>query len=207
MLRRYLLSIVLAACTAGCGRVGVGLVPLDSAPSADAGLAADGGSDAGTPSDASLPAPRPIDAGVSADAGQPASDAGHAADSGTSADASPPPPSCAGNATLGICWYLGAGSSSCNDACKSHGGFDSRAIGEVGTTKQGGSLAACSQIMKALGQAGSVGTATRSDQSGFGCHLWPGGTLYWLDDPSPLFSPSVASSSNTPVRIACGCVR
>jgi hypothetical protein len=194
MLRRYLLSIVLAACAAGCGRVGVGLVPLDSAPSADAGLAADGGSDAGAPSDASLPAPRPIDAGP-------------AADSGTSADASPPPPSCAGNATLGICWYLGAGSSSCNDACKSHGGFDSRAIGEVGTTKQGGSLAACSQIMKALGQAGSVGTATRSDQSGFGCHVWSGGALYWLDDPSPLFSPSIASPSSTPVRIACRCIR
>jgi hypothetical protein len=187
--------------------VGVELLPLNDA---DASLAADGGMDAGMAPDASLPSAQPIDASVlvdASDAGRLPIDAGPAADSGTSADASPPPPSCAGNATLGICWYLGAGSSSCNDACKSHGGFDSRAIGEVGTTKQGGSLAACSQIMKALGQAGSVGTATRSDQSGFGCHLWPGGTLYWLDDPSPLFSPSVASSSNTPVRIACGCLR
>jgi hypothetical protein len=59
-------------------------------------------------------------------------------------------------------------------------------------------------ILTALGQPGSVVTATRSDSYGLGCHVWSDGTRYWLDDPSPLFSPTAA---RPPAEIACGCIR
>jgi hypothetical protein len=197
MFARCLLSLVLAISATGCGRVRTYLLQTAAAAGAtspkDASAGTDGGADA-----ASYHAPIannvPIDALDAA-----------VADSGL--DAGSPPARCAGTQALGLCWYLGAPSTSCNAACATHGGFDTRAIGHVGTRSQGGRQRDCAEILTALSQPGAVVTATRSDELGFGCHVWPDGTRFWLDDPSPLFKPSIAAPSDTPVRIACGCMR
>jgi hypothetical protein len=171
----------------------------------DAGSGVGGGSDAGviandaaSGTDAGLDAAPNVDAAV--DAGTDA-----AVDAGTDAavDAGAPAP-CSGRSVLDVCWYLGAAGASCDDTCTSHGGFDPRAAQHVGTTSQGGSNGDCRQILTALGKSGSVTTATRSDNNGFGCHIWNDGSRYWLDDPSPHFRASVSAPV---VRIACGCAR
>jgi hypothetical protein len=114
---------------------------------------------------------------------------------------------CAGTRAFGLCWYLGAPGVSCSQACAARGGFDTRAIHYVGTTSQGGSQAACTQILTALGQPGPVIAAIRTDGSGLGCHVWSDGTRFWLDDPGPLFKPTATAPGNLPVEIACGCIR
>jgi len=157
----------------------------------DAGMAVP--QDAGM--DASIDAA--VDAGVDAavDAGVDA-----AVDAGT--DAGPPPP-CAGQRLYGLCWYLAQGNTSCNDACSSHGGFDSRSTGYVGTLSQGGSLSECTALMTALGRPGSVIASRRDDDNGFGCHVWNDGTRYWLQD-EPDFRPTVEVPD---IRSVCGCMR
>lgn len=213
------LSLALLVYGAACGRVGVGLLPLDAASTpphlerdaGEAGL----GFDAFVPSDGGLlendvlvDAGAPRDAGLDAgrDAGQ---DAG--ADGGTDAglDATVDaalPPDCAGEIVFGVCWYLAQANTSCNDSCAAHGGYDSRTASYVGTSQQGGSIEECTAIMTALGRTDTVGPARRSDDYGFGCHVWvDGNDNYWLVDPP--FRPSVAAPSGTAVRLVCGCMR
>jgi hypothetical protein len=169
----------------------------------DAGMAVpvDAGMDAGPGAgmDASIDAA--VDAGIDAgmDGGADAAvDAG--IDAGT--DAGPPPP-CAGQRLYGLCWYLAQGNTSCNDACSSHGGFDSRSAGYVGTLSQGGSLSACTELLTALGRPGSVIAAKRDDDNGFGCHVWTDGSRYWLQN-EPAFRPTVEGPN---IRSVCGCMR
>lgn len=145
--------------------------------------------------DAAMPA---VDAGPDAaprDAGMP--DTG-AADAG--ADAATPP--CGGKVVLGLCWYLGAANTSCNDVCSTHGGFDTNTLSHVGSANQGGSLANCQQVLSALGTAAMAGAGMRSDGNGVGCHLWSDGTPWWLMSPDA--TPDVAIP---PARIACACKR
>ncbi|MET0340545.1 MAG: hypothetical protein ABW252_06065 [Polyangiales bacterium] len=203
---RWLLMCAVSA----CGQVGIDLLAPgpggpgpgdrgDGGPSGDAGQ-----EDAGSilvpnvpvvPADAAArDAAGPADAGVPTDAATPA-DAG--ADAGTFA--------CAGQRLLGLCWYLGAVDQSCDQACAARGGFDTRTASHVGTSSQGGSLAACMQILAALGRTGPVEEGMRSDDFGLGCHFWPNGDMWWLTRPS--FRPSAASPAGTGVRIACGCLR
>jgi hypothetical protein len=112
---------------------------------------------------------------------------------------------CSGARALGLCWYLGSQRGSCNSACSAHGGVDVRAASLVGTTSQGGSLNSCAHILPALGVATNPLRAFRTDSYGLGCHVWSTGETYWLDDPSPLYSPSVVAPRNA--RMACGCAR
>ena len=112
--------------------------------------------------------------------------------------------SCGGRVVFGLCWYLGASGDSCNEACSRNGGFDPRAIEYVGTSNQGGSLAECTQVMRAFGIAATVGEGKRSDDLGAGCHLWTDGAPWWLDDPSERFAAGEDASG---VRIACACAR
>jgi hypothetical protein len=231
--QHLLFVAVLAMLTTGCGRVGVGLLPerptpMPDASFADAGTTAYGGAgfpaidapaDAGSATNlggGALASADPVDAGLGFDAG-----AGAPADASTSApdaatttqvDAAMAPPSdaatqlpCGGSRALGLCWYFSDPETSCNDSCSSRGGFDSRAAQYVDTTSQGGSAGACRQILTALGEPGSVVTATRDDGLGLGCHVWTDGTRFWLDDPSPLFTPSPVAPPQ--VSIACACAR
>jgi hypothetical protein len=104
-----------------------------------------------------------------------------------------------------MCWYLAAGDKSCNEACATTGGFDTRAFTYIGTPSQGGSLSECKQILTALGHAGTVVEATQTSGLGIGCHVWTDGRLYWLSDPA--FDP--AAKANTPdhnSHIACACM-
>lgn len=143
-----------------------------------------------------------VDAGavVGGDAGQTGPDAGGADAGGHDAGIL----GCGGRVVFGLCWYLGATGDSCNETCSRNGGFDLRAIEYVGTSSQGGSLAECTQIMRAFGIAGTVGEGKRSDNLGAGCHLWTDGAPWWLDDPSERFGPGEDLSG---VRIACACIR
>ncbi|MDB4989704.1 MAG: hypothetical protein JWN04_4882 [Myxococcaceae bacterium] len=134
-------------------------------------------------------------------------DAGSSTDAGAAADAGAPDAgvtNCAGAPAVGLCWYLGAFGASCDETCTSHGGFDSRAIVHVGTTKQGGSLSDCSQILSALGFTSAAYHAYRTDDYALACHMWRSGVTYWLDDPSAFFR---SSSSGPLARLACGCKR
>jgi len=172
-----------------------GAAPDAEASRADAG---DGARDASA-GDAS-----PGDAGVTTDAGTTA-DAGTGRDAGAGTDAGAP--ACAGARLFGLCWYLSAGGASCSDTCGSHGGYDNRATAYVGSSRQGGSIGECTQILNLLGKTGSVGEGMRPDDMGFGCHVWPNGRAgdsWWLDEPD--FSPNV-SGGNTQIEIACGCQR
>jgi hypothetical protein len=140
--------------------------------------------DAGSPSDAGAGSPSDADA--------------------SSGDGSALAP-CSGARALGLCWYLGSPTRSCDSACAGHGGADVRAASLVGTTSQGGSLDSCAHVLPALGVAKVPLSALRTDSYGLGCHVWSTGETYWLDDPSPLYSPSVVAPLNA--RMACGCVR
>ena len=132
-------------------------------------------------------------------------DAGSPSDAGASSGDAGALTPCGGARALGLCWYLGSPWGSCNSACTSHGGVDVRAASLVGTTSQGGSLDSCAQILPALGVAKAPLRAFRTDSYGLGCHAWSTGDTYWLDDPSPLYSPSVVTPLNA--RMACGCAR
>jgi hypothetical protein len=192
------------------GRVDAGLSPNlpvaeDAGASVDAGLARDGGLapslpvDAATVEDASGGSTGSEagvgDAGV-VDAGA----TGSSGDAGTDAGASP----CAGQAVFGLCWYLAADGVSCNATCSGHGGFDTRGVSYVGTSSQGGSLAACTQILTALAGPGSaVAEGMRADNVTLGCHLWSDNARWWLSG-GPAFDPATAGGS---ARIACSCTR
>jgi hypothetical protein len=183
----------------------VGVATPDASASQDAGapLVEDGGAAPAPPN-----LPLMSDAAISATAG----DAGAALADGSLADAATLPPvdagtdaaapPCAGSVVLGLCWYLGAGNTSCNDVCATHGGFDTNANGYVGSSSQGGSLANCQQVLSALGIGATVKAGMRSDGNGIGCHLWNDGSAWWLD--SPAATPDIAIPE---ARIACGCKR
>jgi len=137
------------------------------------------------------------DAGSLSDASSGVVDAGGPSSTGSSA--------CDGTSELGLCWYLGPPSWSCNQACANHGGFDFRAVRHVGTSRQGGTLRACAVVMAALGHRGPSAPSMRDDV-GLGCHVWADGVAYWLDSPSPNFEAD-ASGAPDPARIACACLR
>jgi hypothetical protein len=164
--------------------------PTIPSPSLDGGAALD----AAPARDADVP---PSDAGAGLDAGV-STDAG--VDAAAPADAELPP--CGGAWVRGLCWYFGAFDNSCQQVCSSRGGYDARTPGVVGTVAQGGSVQACNEVLAALGQSGSATPARRSDDKGYGCHLW-GSDLWWIEN-MPAFSPSVAGPS---ARIACACLR
>jgi hypothetical protein len=118
------------------------------------------------------------------------------------ADASSTP--CAGESVSGLCWYLSSNGRSCNDTCSSHGGYDPRGASFVGTDSQGGSLEECAQILRSLGRSSRVIEGMRSDDNGFGCHLWSDGSSWWLR--SPQFRPDVQAEGSG-IGIACACSR
>jgi hypothetical protein len=190
-------------------------------PASDVGGVETGGSGAGNgeaaPPVASLEPPGD-DAVASNDAdadAAPPADAGTRAspDSGTpdepDAGLEPPPvePACGGTLVDGVCWYLGAVDTACDDECGVHGGVDTSAAGAIGTPEQGGSLDTCTTILRALGTLpGVVTEGFRQDALGFGCHLFTDAegvtSAWWLT--APAFSTSV---SNPNARLVCGCVR
>jgi hypothetical protein len=131
--------------------------------------------------------------------------AGSLSDAGASSGDAGALAPCSGARALGLCWYLGSPLRSCDTACGAHGGADVRAASLVGTTSQGGSLDSCAHILPALGVATAPLRAFRTDSYGIGCHVWSSGETYWLDDPSPLYSASVAAPLNA--RAACACAR
>ena len=149
------------------------------------------------------------DAAPSVDAGaplEPAADAG--APSPPDAGSAPPvEPECGGALVDGVCWYLGALESACDDVCSVHGGVDPGAPASIGTPDSGGSLDACSAILDALGALpGVVMEGYREDALGFGCHLFldadGAASAWWLTAPE--FSTSVSDPS---ARLVCGCTR
>ena len=212
-----LFCAALEAAVVDCGRIGLDLLVLDaSAPDGHVSQDDDGGQgtgghampDAGADSGTQPMPDAGADSGTRAmpDAGtdsgtQPMPDAGADLDAGNDAGQAP---ACEGELLYALCWYLAPTETSCNDACASHGGFDARGTSYVGTQSQGGSLAECSQLMSALGRTGSVEEGTRSDDYGMGCHVWTDGTNWWLNDPGPLFRPTVSAPG---ARIVCACVR
>ena len=115
---------------------------------------------------------------------------------------------CAGEALRGVCWYLGADSQSCDDACSAHGGFSQASLAILGTPAQGGSLADCTAVLQALDVLqGSVSEGFREDGLGLGCHVFVDGEGA-LTDAWWLTSPALASAAvGVQVRRACGCVR
>jgi hypothetical protein len=113
------------------------------------------------------------------------------------------PARCGGAEQFELCWYLAAADTSCNSECMDKGGFDSRALGYIGTPGQGGSLSECTQVLDALGRPGMVAEATQ--QIGLGCHVWNNGDLWWLQ--SPAFSVNAATPEGTGARIVCACQR
>lgn len=110
---------------------------------------------------------------------------------------------CAGARVLGLCWYLGAGGENCNEACASHDGFDERSLSLVGLSGQGGSFQACTEVMAGLGQQPPI-YGYRTDPYSIGCHVFPDGSSWWLNDASHPFGPEDRYAS---VRIACACMR
>jgi hypothetical protein len=190
---------------AGCGRIGVHLLPLADAETTQKHMDAGVMGDAGLSTDAGIPADNAGRGGAQSYAmdamiATPPTDAAMQADA---PDANKPSP-CSGQSTFGLCWHLASEDTSCNDECANKGGFDSRALGYIGIAAQGGSQVECMQIFQALGQSGSVVVATRQD-SGLGCHLWNDGTLYWLQQPA--FTPDSAAPRGTRARIVCACLR
>jgi hypothetical protein len=165
---------------------------IDAASSPDAALMLDSGAlvDAASSSDGGVDA-------SSADAGASADDAG--------ADASAPDaslPACAGARVRNLCWYFGALNNSCLQVCSSRGGYDSRMVGVVGSTPQGGTVQACNEVLAALGLNGTATPSRRTDDKGYGCHQW-GADLWWIDS-APDFRPDVAGTS---ARVACACLQ
>jgi hypothetical protein len=186
---------------------------LDAGSTLDAAMSADTGSamDAEAIPDAALDAASspdgapPMDSGALPDAAS-STDAG--ADTAVDAagtDASAPDaslPACAGARVRDLCWYFGPLNNSCLQVCSSRGGYDSRMVGVVGTTSQGGTVEACNEVLAALGLNGTATPARRTDDKGYGCHQW-GADLWWIDS-APDFRPDVAGTS---ARVACACLR
>lgn len=216
---------------AGCGRLGVqllprefdaGVQPMDAGTRNDAGqLPAAGGSGEGGGGMSGLGSGSGSGAGGGGGGG-----GGSAVDGGlpyqgdastmTMIDAATPMPvdagtpidagnpvSCGGARQFDLCWYLAAEDTSCNDECADKGGFDSRALAYVGTENQGGSELQCEQVLTAVGRPGTVAIGTQ--QIGLGCHLWNNGDRWWLQ--SPAFSANAATPQGTGARIACACSR
>jgi hypothetical protein len=185
--------------------------PLDAAMSTDAGSAMDAAAipdaapdAAPTPDASTTDGGRPHDAASSTDSGADAA-AGDASTDAAAPDASAPDaslPECTGALVRDLCWYFGPLNNSCLEVCSSHGGYDSRMVGVVGTRSQGGTVEACNDVLRALGESGTATPANRSDDKGYGCHEW-GGDLWWISS-APDFRPDVAGSS---ARVACACLR
>jgi hypothetical protein len=110
------------------------------------------------------------------------------------------PGSCAGVALHGACWYLGELGQSCTVVCDAHGGSASDAASFVGVPAQGGSLAKCAELLSALGDGEKPTEATRSDDSGVGCHIYATKS-YWLS--SPTYTPSAHLGV---AKLVCGCL-
>jgi predicted small lipoprotein YifL len=144
------------------------------------------------------------DAGMSEEVGLPqdASPDAQDARSGPDAALDASLPACGGVTALNLCWYLGAMGDSCNQTCASHSGYDARTASTVGTAAQGGSLANCTQVLRALGFAGPVGAGMRPDGLGIGCHVWDSDG-WWIETSD--FSPTTTAGA-TP-RIACACLK
>jgi hypothetical protein len=117
----------------------------------------------------------------------------------TSTNVEPEEASCGGTRLFDLCWYLASANVSCNQHCAKHGGYNQETARYTGTSAQGGSLAECSEILKALGRPSQVTEGERSD-SGFGCHVWNSQDAWWLS--SPAFDPAAAY---TDVSIVCAC--
>ena len=162
----------------------------------DASETIDAASDSGPPENTPIDASR-ADGGARDDAGDDA--AISAQDAGPDAML----PACAGKRVLDLCWYLGAQGASCDQTCRDKGGFDARSIKRVGTSGQGGSLRACTQVLATLGYSGNVTPGYRDDGVGLGCHIWEERDLWWLDT-MPDFNPAASISIAT---IACACLR
>jgi hypothetical protein len=142
------------------------------------------------------------DAASSTDADAAVADA-TVADAGTDASAADASlPACAGARVRSLCWYFGSLNNSCLQVCSSRGGYDSRMVGLVGTTTQGGKVEVCNEVLAALGLNGTATAARRTDDKGYGCHQW-GADLWWIDS-APDFRPDVAGTS---ARVACACLR
>lgn len=107
---------------------------------------------------------------------------------------------CSGTGHAGVCWYLGSAGSTCQQVCASHGQPSTSAAAQVGSTKQGGSVARCGTLLRLLGISGTPTSATRTDGLGFGCHIFDDGTLWWLTSPD--FKVTAGRSG---VRLVCGC--
>jgi hypothetical protein len=176
--------------------------PLDAATSADAGSATD--AQAAPDATPALDAAPPMDSAAPPDAAG-STDAGVDAALEAGTDASAPDaslPACAGARARNLCWYFGPLNNSCLQVCSARGGYDSRMVGIVGSTPQGGTVEACNEVLAALGLDGTATPARRTDDKGYGCHEW-GGDLWWLDS-APDFRPDVAGTS---ARIACACLQ
>jgi hypothetical protein len=107
---------------------------------------------------------------------------------------------CVGADYGGLCWFLGAPGSSCDQACVTHGRTASAAAASyVGTGSQGGHLKDCESLLGLLGVTGKPTTGSRSDGLGLGCHIW-GAMAYWLTTPA--YSASASSAS---AQRVCGC--
>ena len=141
-------------------------------------------------------------AGIAATGGQAGAGAGGAASGGrpgVDAGAGGSTESCSGAARGGICWYLGAPGSSCQQVCASHGQPAPEAASHVGTTSQGGSLTECGALLGLLGVNGAPTSGTRSDGIGLGCHVYSA-VPWWLSAPN--FS---VSASHASAQLVCGC--
>lgn len=214
-----LLPVVAESMEPDAAGVLVPIVDLTEVVDAGAGLgdaaAVHAASDAGVSrvADAGMHDAGGLEPSVAVDAGAIRADAGLVVDAGDGAvsassdggvsDAGSVAGACAGQAVLGVCWYLGAEDTSCTDECGSHGGTDSRAMSVVGTSAQGGSEQSCAEVLTALGRPGAVGTGMRADDVGLGCHVWSDGARWWLAS-----RPGFDVDAHGPgVRLACGCLR
>lgn len=110
-------------------------------------------------------------------------------------------PACGGLEKWDVCWYLGEGGESCNATCDSRGGVSDRAPLHVGSTSQGGSREQCEELLSALGHEGTVAVGAALPDRGFGCHVWSGETLYWVEDVD--LDPT---DSHPHAQVVCGCV-
>jgi hypothetical protein len=109
---------------------------------------------------------------------------------------------CAGVRYSGICWYLGAQGSSCQQVCTDHGQPATNAASYIGTTTQGGSISQCKTLLGLLGINSAPVNGTRSDGRGLGCHWFTKTTAWWLSAPN--FN---AASSEANSQLVCGCTQ
>jgi len=92
------------------------------------------------------------------------------------------------------------------ETCAAHGDFDVRTTMVIGSPTQGGTLAACAEVLLALGypEAPTAGTRAEGDGLGLGCHVFSldNGSAWWLGAPD--FDPDAKLDR---VQIACACTR